>query len=200
MSDALPLPARPNVEYYKKLAKELQDSCQSSDDAAFRAWASRVARNEREVRRVEEHWRKFRDTHSDCALTTAQFFVAREHGFESWPKFAAHVQALSDAASGVAAFEAAVDAIVSGDINTLRGLLAARPELVHARSTREHRSTLLHYVSANGVEDFRQKTPQNIVDITNLLLDAGCDVNAESEAYGGSTTILLVATSVHPEE
>jgi hypothetical protein len=26
-------------------------------------------------------------------------------------------------------------------------------------STRAHRSTLLHYISANGVEDFRQKTP-----------------------------------------
>lgn len=61
-------------------------------------------------------------------------------------------------------------------------LLHDHPELVRARSTREHRSTLLHYVSANGVEDFRQKTPKNILDITKLLLTAGADVNAESGA------------------
>src|SRR5262249_30313029 len=57
-----------------------------------------------------------------------------------------------------------------------------------------------HYVSANGVEDFRQKTPQNIVEIAELLLDAGADVNAESEAYGGrSATLGLVSTSWHPQ-
>jgi ankyrin repeat protein len=60
---------------------------------------------------------------------------------------------------------------------------------------------LLHYVSANGVEDFRQKTPKSIVEITNLLLDAGAEVDAESDAYGGGcTTLGLVATSVHPEQ
>ena len=84
---------------------------------------------------------------------------------------------------------------------TLRQLLAAHPGLARERSTREHHSTLLHYVSANGVEDFRQKTPKNIVEITNLLLDAGADVDAQSDAYGGGcTTLGLVATSVHPEK
>ena len=44
------------------------------------------------------------------------------------------------------------------------------------------------------------KTPKNVVDITKLLLDAGADVNAESDAYGGGcTTLGLVATSIHPE-
>jgi ankyrin repeat protein len=98
-------------------------------------------------------------------------------------------------------FESAADAIVTGDITTLRKLLQDHPDLVHERSTREHHSTLLHYVSANGVEDFRQKTPGNIVEIANLLIDAGADVNAESDAYGGGcTTLGLVATSVHPEQ
>jgi ankyrin repeat protein len=101
----------------------------------------------------------------------------------------------------VSNFEAAVDAIVTGDVAGLSKLLHDRPDLVHERSTREHHSTLLHYVSANGVEDFRQKTPDNIVEIANLLIDAGADVNAESDAYGGGcTTLGLVATSVHPEQ
>ncbi len=97
-------------------------------------------------------------------------------------------------------FEAAADAIITGDSATLEELLREDPDLVRARSTRKHRSTLLHYVSANGVEDVRQKTPHNIVEIATLLLDAGADVNAESDAYGGrSTTLMLTATSCHPE-
>ncbi len=68
------------------------------------------------------------------------------------------------------------------------------------RSQRTHQAPLLHYVAANGIEDFRQKTPDNIVEIAKLLLDAGAEVNAESNAYGGGSTALgLVATSVHPE-
>jgi ankyrin repeat protein len=101
--------------------------------------------------------------------------------------------------SPVSKFEEAVEAVVSGDLPGLRTLLSEAPDLVRARSTREHNSTLLHYVSANGVEDFRQKTPPNIVEIAKLLLEAGAEVNAESEAYRGRcTTLGLTATSCHP--
>jgi ankyrin repeat protein len=98
-------------------------------------------------------------------------------------------------------FESAVDAIVGGDSTTLARLLCEHPDLVHARSSREHHATLLHYVSANGVEDFRQKTPRNIVEITRMLLDAGADVNAGSDSYGvQDTTFMLTATSCHPHD
>ena len=51
------------------------------------------------------------------------------------------------------------------------------------------------------MEDFRQKTPHTIVEIAKILLDAGADVNAGSDAYGGnSTTLMLTATSGHPEK
>jgi hypothetical protein len=69
----------------------------------------------------------------------------------------------------VSEFEAAADAIVSGDLKGLRGLLAGNPDLVRQRSTREHRSTLVHYSSANGIESYRQKTPQNVVEIHVLV-------------------------------
>lgn len=96
-------------------------------------------------------------------------------------------------------FERAADAIVSGDLPTLRALLQADPELVRARSSREHHSTLLHYVSANGVEGIRQRTPPNAVEIARVLLDAGAEVDAVSDAYAGdSTTLYLVVSSVHP--
>jgi ankyrin repeat protein len=220
MSDALPLPPRPNLEQYKKLAKDFQSACNSSDPGAIRDWAARweeaivrlqgleIAPEVRrqidgDAERMEQRWHKLTKTHeraARCTLADAQLFIARGHGFLSWPKFARHLEALAHADSPVSQFEAAVDAIVSGDSATLEKLLSENPELVRARSAREHRSTLLHYVSANGVEDFRQKTPKNIIEIAKLLLKAGADVNAESDAYGGrSTTLGLTATSCHPE-
>jgi tetratricopeptide (TPR) repeat protein len=99
-----------------------------------------------------------------------------------------------------ALFEDAADAIADGDLATLDRLLIDNPELVSARSSRAHGATLLHYVSANGVEDFRQKTPPNIVEIARRLLDAGADVDAEARSFGGGdTTLMLVATSIHPQ-
>ncbi|MEO7363766.1 MAG: hypothetical protein ABI120_25770 [Gemmatimonadaceae bacterium] len=96
-------------------------------------------------------------------------------------------------------FEDAADAIISGDLPLLRNMLSDTPELIRERSTRAHNSTLLHYVSANGVEDCRQITPPDILEITRLLLDAGAEVDATSNAYGGgSTTLSLTATCAHP--
>jgi hypothetical protein len=81
----------------------------------------------------------------------------------------------------------------------LKQLLERRPDLVRARSMRKHHSNLLHYVGANGVEGFRQRTPKNAVHVLEVLLDAGADVDAKADMYGGSTTVGLVATSIHPE-
>jgi len=100
-------------------------------------------------------------------------------------------------------FEAAVDAIVTGDLSTLESLLRAHPDLVRARSSRVHRATLLHYVSANGVEDYRQRTPPNAVAVARLLLEAGGEVDAVAETYGGGsaqTTMNLLVSSCHPAE
>ena len=95
--------------------------------------------------------------------------------------------------------ETAVDAIVTGDVPTLERLLAENHELIRTRSVRRHHSALLHYVAANGIEYFRQKTPRNAPDVARVLLRAGADVEAPADMYGGgSTTIGLVATSITP--
>jgi len=241
MSDAIPLPPRPDLDHYKKLAKELLRAAElrgtANEDAvrdAVRAWALRWMESNARLRgetlmpkaatthaatthatttgsaaliahdaeQVARRWLALRQKRGAAppSLADAQFILAREHGFLSWPKFAKHLQALENAQSTVTNFEAAADAIVTGDIDALELLLRNDPALVKARSTREHRSTLLHCCSGNGVEDYRQKTPPNIVAMARLLLDAGAEVNAESDAYGGgSTTLMLTATSAHPE-
>jgi hypothetical protein len=135
----------------------------------------------------------------DYSKGDARAIIAREHHFESWDQFAAFAEAMKDARSPVAQFEAAADAIVIGGVTALRRLLRANPSLVRARSTRKHHSTLLHYVGSNGVEGFRQRTPRNIVQVADVLLAAGADINATADMYGGgSDTLGLAATSIHP--
>lgn len=225
MLDALPLPPRPNIEQYRKQAKELLKACKSADAQALAAWVTQwlqaqlkidpVSANARRAYTPGEIAQRIRSgpervmkhlgitdgaSRGACTLTRAQFALAREYGFASWPQFGKHIEALARANSPIAGFEAAADAVVSGDLAMLEKLLNQHPALVKARSMRGHGATLLHYVSANGVEHYRQKTPANIVQIAALLLRAGADVNAESEAYGGrSTTLGLTATSYHPE-
>ena len=92
-----------------------------------------------------------------------------------------------------------MDTLLSGDVEKLRGLLSSDPSLIHRRSSFGHRSTLLHYVGSNGVETYRQKVPMNLAEITRLLVNAGADLNATANMYGGGSTALgLLVTSDHP--
>ncbi len=216
--DALPIPARPNLDHYKKLAKDLAKIANAPPEPALHDWITKwidslvkttnltiteqlPVRVGRWIDEIERFTRNQKSSSGKLALTKSQFVLARSHGFESWPKFAKHLEALARANTSVSTFESAVEAIVAGDINTLESLLRKNPALVLARSTREHRATLLHYVSANGVEGYRQKTPQNAAAIAQVLLEAGAAVDATADVYGGgATTLMLAATSIHPEQ
>ena len=212
--DALPLPSQPSLEQYKKRAKDLVKASQSSDPNAIRDWAANwmdalvrlsgltitpqlPVRIDRWTDQLEKFARY--KLAENGTLAAAQFVMARAQGFESWLKFGKHIAAEARANSPVSDFEHAADAIVAGGIATLEKLLRDHPDLIRATSTRRHQATLLHYVAANGVEGYRQKTPKNLVQIAELLLNTGADVNAMADVYGGSTTLALVATSVHPE-
>jgi ankyrin repeat protein len=129
----------------------------------------------------------------------ARAIIVRTHHFANWHQFTAHAEAVMDKNSSVARFERAVDAIVSGDLDSLERLLRREPGLVRARSDRTHHSMLLHYVGANGIEGFRQRTPKNAVAVAEALLRAGAEVDAVADMYGGATTLGLLATSIHPK-
>lgn len=217
--DALPLPPRPNLDQYRKRAKELVAAARSGQGGAVRVWADRwftaltqslgltttpgydallkqaisvlVDRTNKQITAASHRF----------GLADAQHVIAGVHGFENWAAFARHVEAPFRGDSRGREFEAAVDAVVSGDLETLRGLVGARPEMIHEHSTREHHATLLHYVAANGVEDYRQRTPPNAVEIARFLLDAGAKVDALADTYNCNhwqTTMNLLVSSAHP--
>jgi ankyrin repeat protein len=130
-------------------------------------------------------------------LAGAKLAVARELAFDSW-------QDLLDFAAAVARggateeFERAVEAVVDGDLDTLRRMIARNPQLVHARSTRRHHATLLHYIAANGVEDSRQRTPANAVAVARLLLDHGAEPDALADMYEHQCTPMSMLVSSEP--
>jgi ankyrin repeat protein len=137
----------------------------------------------------------------------ARLTVARAYDFADWPALAAWV---SEVASGgdVARFEAAVAAVVWGELPALHELLRSDPTLVRARSTRRthfdppvHGATLLHYVGANGVEGHNQRTPANSVAIASALLEAGAEPDALAGCYGCKcATLSLLVSSSHPAQ
>ena len=138
----------------------------------------------------------------------ARLALARWYEFQDWRALESYAASVADDHAPATRFEAAVEAVINGKTAALTKALDADPDLVRARSTRVchfdppmHRSTLLHYVAANGVEGHRQRTPPNAVEIATVLLKAGADPDALSQAYGGDcTTLTLLVSSVHPHK
>jgi hypothetical protein len=212
--DTLPLPPRPNLDQYRKRAKSLVTAAHAG---AVEQWAGQWLESlmalldeepsafvkgsmDRAVAHIVE--RAAKDP-ARFALADAQFLIAEAHGFEHWAAFARHMTGDDGPTSHDAAFERAADAIVNGDLGTLSQLIGANPKLIRERSSRVHRVTLLHYVAANGVEDFRQKTPKNAVEIARFLLDAGAEPDAIADTYGADTlqtTMNLLVSSIHPAD
>jgi ankyrin repeat protein len=78
------LPDHPSVEQYKKQAKELLSAATGGEPAA--------------LARMRKHRLRLHDLALDrphaITLSGAQFVLAREHGYESWPAFAKHIETL----------------------------------------------------------------------------------------------------------
>ncbi len=72
------LPSRPSLEQYKKQAKELLHQSQLSLPQA--------------LQRLQKHLPQQKAARDKFSLTDAQLVIAREHGFESWPKFIRQIE------------------------------------------------------------------------------------------------------------
>ncbi len=130
-------------------------------------------------------------------LEDVRLAIARQYSFRDWAALETLIAECARTDSPVRHFEFAADAIIGGNTASLGEILSAHSELVHARSTRMtwqnpplHAATLLHYLSANGVENHRQRSPANADVIARQLLDAGAEVDALASMYGGEYTTL----------
>ncbi|MEO8380794.1 MAG: ankyrin repeat domain-containing protein [Acidobacteriota bacterium] len=192
MSRADSLSYRASLGEYQGQAEALFAALQSDDEAA--AWRFKWehprfrGQSVRDVRAARP------------GLTDAQDVVAREYGFDTWADLREFTEAVTRDES-VEQFEAAVEAVISGDLAALRTMLTDHPELVRSRSMRRHHATLLHYVAANGVEGSRQRTPENAVEVAKTLLDAGAEVDALADMYESKcTTMSMLVSSAHPAQ
>ena len=203
--EALPFPSA--MSAFERQARDLLDAFRAGE-----AWAVGVLRHKHpRFLSDDPAWLPKPLTDAEIRATPldefdARLAVARWYDFQDWRWLRAWVQAAGDPQSSVSRFESAAEAVVVGDEAALTALLAADRDLVRARSTRVtwfdppiHRATLLHYVAANGVEDYHQRTPANALAIARRLLEAGAEVDALGDMYGGqATTMSMLVTSAHP--
>ena len=132
---------RPNLEQLKRQSRELLAGAIAGEEDAVDRLVRGLARLHGDRGRLPGEVLKLAD---------AQLAVARENGFDSWPKLQAFAES---GQGGPPPFLRAVLAVVHGDIATVRLLLTADPSLIHQRAAQPHRAQLLHYIGANGVEN-----------------------------------------------
>lgn len=201
-----PLPFRSPLGDYEKQAGELFAAWQSGDEGAVRIF------HEKHPRFLDEKiaWLPKRISEDEIrsaplALEDARLALARLYDSRDWQALEQWVASIHEEGSEAARFEAAVEAVISGDLASLRRLLQEHPDLVRARSMRvncfdppQHRATLLHYIAANGVEGYRQKTPANAEEVARTLLESGSDPNALADMYGGQCSVMSMLVSSGP--
>ena len=203
------LPYRAALAEYDAQARALVDAWREGDPDAVRI----IRHNHPRFLDAEITWlpRKMSDAEARSVtldLSDAQLTIARWYDFGGWPQLAEYADAVTRDDSPISRFESAVEAVINGDEALLASLLGAHPELVRARSARvtkfdppRHRATLLHYIAANGVEGYRQKSPANAVAIATMLLKAGAEVDALADMYGGEcTTLSMLVSSTPPSQ
>jgi hypothetical protein len=108
------------------------------------------------------------------------------------PRHLPHHERIEDAT-----FRRAVDLVDRGDVAGLRAHLDQHPKLVHPRVTFEggnyfRNPTLLEFVAENPVR--RGTLPDNIVEVAEVILDAGAEPSAWNQ------TLMLVSTGSVPRQ
>jgi len=148
----------PNLNQLKRQAKELLKAFTAGDPAAI---------NEVNAHYHDADKMKF-------ALHHAQLVLARAYGFDSWPKLKAYVDGVNVARLA--------EAVRAGDIERVRAMLKARPELVHMdmHEGDEHRA--LHYAV------FRRDVP-----MVRLLMQAGADARKGIWPHRDATSAHAIA-------
>lgn len=152
------LPPNPSLEQQKKLARELLRGFRAGDAEA----RERIRRHLPDRKRI--------------ALADAQFVLAREYGFESWPKLKAHIEAAVAPAIPQALREEFRRAFAKRDAASVRDLLRRHPAaraLIDAPLFPFDAPALVHFASEGDLP------------LVGVLLDFGADPNRRSRWWAG---------------
>jgi ankyrin repeat protein len=146
---------RPDLDQLKRQAKALLESFKNADSAA--------------VAEVNAHYRGADP--GTFALHDAQLVIARAHGFESWPKLKAYVDG--------ARVKRLIDAVRSRDLDAVRSMLNARPEL--ARMSHANLQVVHHAVLGRAP------------DIVRVLMAHGANARDGVYPHREATTAYAIA-------
>lgn len=144
--DPKPLPARPSLAQYKKQAKELVRDFRAAQSSKFSVAEISITEI---FQRIKQAHPRFANLPSDefarvgFALADAQFVIAREHGCDSWPKFAKQVAEMETANFAASVGDPVTEFIVaasvprdgwhgSGTLDRAEAILKAHPRVATA--------------------------------------------------------------------
>ena len=200
------LPFDSPLSDYTRQADTLLEGWRARDEGAIRVFKSKHPKFlDTKVPWLERPMSREEVFATPIDADDAKLAVARWYDFADWSKLDEYVDAVRKPGP-VQRFERAVEAVIDGDVTVLRSLLEEDPDLIRRRSTRVthfdppvHGAMLLHYLAANGVEGYRQRSPKNAAEVANLLFDAGAEPDALASLYGGQcTTLALLVSSTPP--
>jgi ankyrin repeat protein len=148
----------PDLEQLKRQSKELLAAFRAADAAA-----------------VNEATAFYDDPqHATFALHDAQLVIARSYGFDSWPKLKAYVDGVT--------IGRLVEAVSNGDIERVRAMLKARPELANMAVSYSDEHRAIHYAAMH-----RQP------EITRLLMRKGANARAGIHPHRDATSAWRLA-------
>jgi ankyrin repeat protein len=192
------LPTRPNLEQYKKQAKDLAKDCALAVTGA--------------LARVQKHHPRFSEAGGESreprvALTDAQLVIAREHGFESWPKFAAHIttvnlqRSVASLDDPVAAFVRAAcvprnDSHISGTLEEAELILARYPHVaranLHTAAVRADEAVVRDFLAGDATSATKTGGPYGWDALTHLCFSRYLRIDrARSDAFVRTARALL---------
>ena len=152
------LPPQPSIEQLRKQAKELLEQYRAGLPDAIA-----------EV----NHFERASDP-ATFVLSDAQRVLARAYGYESWPKLKAFVDGAN--------VERLAEAVKAGDLEQVRTLLRARPELVGMDMAENNEHRALHYAVLG----------RNL-PMVRLLMEAGADARKGIFPHRDATSALAIA-------
>lgn len=125
-------------------------------------------------------WREI--INSDFSKEDARLAVAKQYGYNSF----------NDVTNEPleSRFEHIIDTMLDGNLPSLDNLCSRSPGCMSEKSPFGHGATLLHYLSNNGVELYRQILPYNVKVLFGYLVKNGADLNALMNVYGGQHTFI----------